>query len=53
MDIEALAAALDIPLRPEWLPAIRANLELSLRFAQDVAAFPLDDEAGAAPVFTP
>jgi hypothetical protein len=49
--LDALAAALGIPLRPEWRPTVRANLELSLRLGSLVAAFPLDDEAELAPVF--
>ena len=51
LDIEALASALDIPVRPEWHETIRLNLDASLRLAREVAAFPLDDEADLAPVF--
>ena len=50
-DLGALAAMLAIPLRPEWHGAVAANLGISLRFAAEVAAFPLDDEADLAPVF--
>ncbi len=49
--LDALAAALGISLRPEWRDAVRANLEVSLRLGSEVAAFPLDDEAEPAPVF--
>ncbi len=49
--LDALAAALGIPLRPEWRDAVRANLDVSLRLGGEVAAFPLDDEADLAPVF--
>ncbi len=52
-DIEPLAEALGIPLDPAWLPTIRQNLELSLRLAAQLAAFPLDDDAHPGPVFTP
>jgi hypothetical protein len=38
-------------LRPEWREAVRFNLDVTLRLAHMVAAFPLDDEADLAPVF--
>ena len=50
-DLDALAATLGITLRPEWHPSVRANLEISLRLANVVMDFPLDDEADLAPVF--
>ena len=50
-DIDALAAALGIPLRPEFREGVAANLAVSLRLATLVAAFPLDDEEDLAPVF--
>jgi hypothetical protein len=49
--IAALAHALDLPVDPAWHPAIRFNLDVTLRFAALVAAFPLPDEAEPAPVF--
>ena len=52
-DVDALAAALGITLQPEWHDTIRLNLEISLRLAKEVAAFPLDDHAEPAPVYTP
>lgn len=45
------AAVLGIALRPEWVPAVRFHLELSLRLAQMVAEFPLPDDTEPAPVF--
>ena len=51
IDFLPLAAALGIPLRPEWHDSIRANLEMSLRMAAEVAAFPLDDDLDLAPIF--
>ena len=51
--LDALAAALGIPLRPEWREAVRTNLDISLRLGSLVAAFPLEDEAELAPVFRP
>lgn len=50
-DLDALAAALGIALRPQWRDAIRVNLEISLQLGAEVAAFPLDDEVEPAPVF--
>jgi hypothetical protein len=49
--IAAAARVLDLPIEPAWLPSVRANLELTLRLGALVAAFPLPDEADAAPVF--
>jgi hypothetical protein len=49
--VDAAASALGIPLRPEWKPAVRANLEVSLRLAAFVGEFDLPDEAEPAPVF--
>ncbi len=51
--MDASAAVLGIGIAPEWRDAVRANLALSLRMAAIVAAFPLEDEAEPAPVFTP
>jgi hypothetical protein len=49
--IEAAAKALDLPIEPEWLPAIKANLEVTLRLGKEVASVPLPDEAEPASVF--
>jgi hypothetical protein len=49
--IEAAAAALGLPLDAAWKPAIRANLEVTLKHAATVADFKLPDEAEPAPVF--
>jgi hypothetical protein len=50
--VKAAAAALALPLKPEWLPAVTANLEVNLRMGALVAEFPLPDESEPAPVFT-
>ena len=50
--IEAAAHALSLPIEPEWKPAIRANLQATLKHAALVDEFPLPDEAEPAPVFT-
>ena len=50
--MDAAARVLVLPLEPSWRPAVKANLEVTLRFAALVAAFSLPDEAEPAPVFT-
>ena len=49
--IDASAAALGLPIEPEWKPAIKANLAVTLRLANMVAEFLLPDEAEPAPTF--
>jgi hypothetical protein len=49
--IAAAAAALDLPLEPAWKPAVKANLEVTLKHAALVAEFALPDEAEPAPIF--
>lgn len=50
--IDAAASVLALPVQPGWRPAIRANLEVSLRLARLVEEFPLPDETESASVFT-
>lgn len=50
--IRSAARALALPLEPQWLPAIKANLDTNLRLAALVAEFALPDESEPAPVFT-
>jgi len=50
--IDAAARALALPIEEAWKPAIRANLEVSLRLARLVDEFALPDEAEPASVFT-
>lgn len=47
------AALLGIPLDPQWRPAIRMHLAISLGHAATVLEFELPDEADPAPVFQP
>jgi hypothetical protein len=49
--IDAAARLLDLPLDPAWKPAVRANLEVTLRLGALVGGFDLPDEAEPAPVF--
>jgi len=48
---ETAAVALGLPLEPEWKAAVVANLDVTFRHAENVAAFRLSDEAEPAPVF--
>lgn len=49
--IDAVASALALRIDPAWKPAVRANLEVSLRLARMVDEFALPDEAEPASVF--
>jgi hypothetical protein len=50
--IDAVVKALGLPLEEAWRPAVRANLDVSLRLARLVDEFALPDEAEPASVFT-
>ena len=49
--IDAVAEALALPVEDSWRPAIRTNLEVSLRLARMVDSFPLHDDTEPASVF--
>lgn len=49
--IDAVAAALSLPIEAEWKPAVRMNLEVSLRMARLVDEFPLLDESEPASIY--
>ena len=49
--IDAAAQALGLSVKPEWKPAVRANLEVTFRLAAQVAEKELPDDAEPAPVF--
>ncbi|SHG07644.1 DUF4089 domain-containing protein [Bradyrhizobium erythrophlei] len=49
--IDAVSKALALPVDEAWKPAVKANLEVSLRLARLVDEFPLSDEAEPASVF--
>ena len=49
--IDAVAKALALPVEDGWRPAVRANLEVSLRLARLVDEFTLPDEIEPASVF--
>ncbi len=49
--IDVVAKALALPVEEAWRPAVRANLEVSLRLARLVDEFALPDEIEPASVF--
>ena len=49
--IDAVGKALALPSEDAWRPAVKANLEVSLRLARLVDEFPLPDETEPANVF--
>lgn len=50
--IDAVSKTLRLPVKDAWKPAVRANLEVSLRHARLVDEFALPNEAEPASVFT-
>ena len=50
--IDAVAKALALPVEDSWRPAVRANLDVSLRLARLVDGFPLPDETEPASVYS-
>ena len=49
--ILAGAQALKLEFAPDWLPAVRMNLQVTLRHAALVGEFALPDDSEPAPVF--
>jgi Protein of unknown function (DUF4089) len=50
--IDAVASVLALPIESAWRPAVRANLEVSLRLARLVDEFVLPDETEPASVYS-
>ena len=50
--IDAVATALALPVEDAWRPAVRANLEVSLRLARLVDEFRLPDESEPASIYS-
>jgi hypothetical protein len=50
--IDAVAKAMALPVEDAWRPAVRANLEVSLRLARLVDEFPLPDETESAAIYS-
>lgn len=49
--IDVVAAALALPVDAAWKPAIRANLDVTLKMARLVQEFPLPDEIEPASIY--
>ena len=49
--IDAVSKALALPVEDAWKPAVKANLEVSLRLVRLVDEFALPDETEPANVF--
>jgi hypothetical protein len=49
--IDAVSKALGLPVDEAWKPAVKANLDVSLRLARLVDEFVLPDETEPASVF--
>jgi hypothetical protein len=49
--IDAVSKALALPIEDAWRPAVRANLEVSMKLARLVDEFELPDESEPASVF--
>ena len=49
--IDAVSKALSLPVEDAWKPAVKTNLEVSLRLARLVDEFALPDESEPASVF--
>ena len=50
--IAASARTLGLSMKPDWLPAVKVNLDVTLKHAALVAEFELPDDAEPAPIFT-
>jgi hypothetical protein len=49
--IDAVSASLGLEIEEAWKPAVRANLEVTLRLAKLVDEFPLPDEIEPAEIY--
>ena len=49
--IDAVSAALDLPIEEVWRDAVRANLKVTLMMARRVEEFALPDTAEPAPIY--
>jgi hypothetical protein len=49
--IDAVATALALPIEDAWRPAVRANIEVTLKMARMVDEFPLPDETEPASIY--
>jgi Protein of unknown function (DUF4089) len=49
--IDAVSALLGLEIEEAWKPAVRANLEVTMRLAKLVDEFPLPDEIEPAEIY--
>jgi hypothetical protein len=49
--IDAVATVLALPIEDAWRPAVRANIEVTLKMARMVDEFPLPDETEPASIY--
>ena len=49
--IDAVATALRLPIEESWKPAVKANLDVSLKLARLVDEFSLPDDTEPASIF--
>ena len=49
--IDSVAATIGLSIDPAWMPAIRANLDVTLKMARLVDAFVLPDEIEPAEIY--
>lgn len=49
--IDVVATAMALPVEAAWKPAVRANLDVTLRMARLVQEFPLPDEIEPASIY--
>jgi Protein of unknown function (DUF4089) len=49
--IRSSAAMMNLPLDPAWMPAVKANVDVTFRLAALVDEFALPDEIEPAPVY--
>ena len=49
--IDAVAEALALSVEADWKPAVRANLDVTLKMARLVQEFPLPDETEPASIY--
>lgn len=49
--IDAVSAALALPIEDAWKPSVRANLDVTLKLARMVDEFPLPDETEPASIY--
>ena len=49
--IDTAAKVLDLRIAPEWMPAVRLNMENTLKLARLVQEFPLPDEIESASIY--